>query len=82
MVLLVPKALAKQIMRINTRRIKKGRRVSEKERGAEGGPDQKHQCGSRERGKEDAGAGEEEKPSFLQKPELEMETSFLLSFHL
>lgn len=31
MVLLVPKALAKQIMRINTRRIKKGRRVSEKE---------------------------------------------------
>lgn len=39
MVLLVPKALAKQIMCINTRRMEEGREVSVRERGVERGLD-------------------------------------------
>ena len=62
MVLLVPKALAKQIMCINTRRIEEGRGVSEKERGAKRGLDPNHPCCLKRRGKEDVGSGEKAKP--------------------
>ena len=44
MVLLVPKALAKQIMCINTRRMEEGRGISEKNKGPKGGKDQNHSC--------------------------------------
>lgn len=47
MVLLVPKALAKQIMCINTRRMEEGREVSGKNEGPKGGEDQSHPCWSR-----------------------------------
>lgn len=78
MVLLVPKALAKQIMCINTRRIEEGRGVSGEERGAERGLDDKHSCSLRLRSKEGTGSGEKESLLFLQKQELEMESSVML----
>lgn len=64
MVLLVPKALAKQIMCINTRRIEERRGVSGKDRGAEGGQTKTISVG-RGRGAEKIRAlGRKKSPSF------------------
>jgi hypothetical protein len=52
MVLLVPKALAKQIMCINTRRIEEGRGIGGKERGAAEELDRASLVGSGKGGKE------------------------------
>ena len=67
MVLLVPKALAKQIMCINTRRMEEGRGVSGKNEAPKGGNDQNHLCWSRQWGKDDAHSGKKEKPFFFSR---------------
>lgn len=65
MVLLVPKALAKQIMCINTRRMEEGRGISGKNEGPKGGEDQNHPCWLRQWGKKDPDFGKKEKLPFF-----------------
>lgn len=80
MVLLVPKAFAKQIMCINTRKIEVGRGVSGKERGAKKGP--KTSLLVEGEAKKPQALGRKKKPPFPQKSDLELagHLSILLAF--